>query len=199
MFRQLPEQRLSLVQQRHGELIHEAEQYRLARAHPFEMRPVRKETTMRSRVARLALVMFAGGVLATASLGVGVVSANSGQSHRDAEVTFTKWITTFPAMAGVDGGAVGPGAYSGEILKKTPGSVTVIDALYHINGSRHSFTALVEVKQTGLNAVILGVVTDGWEKGDLVNGEYTQVSCAHDGITTACFQGTLKLQPDSGR
>jgi hypothetical protein len=163
------------------------------------MGAVRKETTMRSRVSRLALVMLASGMLLPASLGVGAASANSGQAHRDADVTFTKWITTFPAMAGVDGGAVGPGVYAGEILKYAPGPVTVIDALYHINGSKHSFTALVQVKQTGLKAVILGVVTDGWEKGDLVNGQYTQVNCNHDGITTACFRGTLDLSPGSGR
>lgn len=163
------------------------------------MRTVGKESTLRSRIAHLALVAFTGGLLLTASLGVAAASANSGQAHRDADVTFTKWITTFPDMAGVDGGAVGPGAYSGEILKYTPGSVTVIDALYHINGSKHSFTALVEVKQTGLKAVILGVVTDGWEKGDLVNGQYTQINCDHDGITTACFRGTLDLSPGSGR
>jgi hypothetical protein len=163
------------------------------------MRTVRKESTLRSRVARLALAAFTGGLLLTASLGVAAVSANSGQAHGDNDVTFTKWVTAFPAMAGVDGGAVGPGVYSGEILKYTPGSVTVIDALYHINGSKHSFTALVEVQQTGLKAVILGVVTDGWEKGDLVNGQYTQITCDHDGITTACFRGTLDLSPGSGR
>jgi hypothetical protein len=162
------------------------------------MRAASKETTVRSRVARLALVMFAGGALLTATLGAGVASANSGPAHREVEVTFTKWITTFPAMAGVDGGAIGPGSYSGEILKYSPGPVTVIDANYHLSGSRHSFTALVEVKQTGLKAVILGVVTDGWEKGDLVKGEYTQINCDHDGITTACFRGSLDILQGSG-
>jgi hypothetical protein len=37
------------------------------------MRAASKETTVRSRVARLALVMFAGGALLTATLGAGVV------------------------------------------------------------------------------------------------------------------------------
>ena len=36
MFQQLPERRLWLVKQRHAELIHDAEQHRLARAHPEE-------------------------------------------------------------------------------------------------------------------------------------------------------------------
>jgi hypothetical protein len=42
-------------------------------------------------------------------------------------------------------------------------------------------------------AVIIGVVTDGWLKGNLVEGEYTQIQCPHDNITTDCFQGTLDI------
>jgi hypothetical protein len=34
LFRERPEERLWLVRQRQGELIHEAEEYRLSRAHP---------------------------------------------------------------------------------------------------------------------------------------------------------------------
>ncbi|MGD0863783.1 MAG: hypothetical protein ABSA21_13680 [Candidatus Limnocylindrales bacterium] len=36
MFQELPDHRLWLVKQRHAELIHEADQYRLARAHTDE-------------------------------------------------------------------------------------------------------------------------------------------------------------------
>jgi hypothetical protein len=157
------------------------------------MLTVSKGKATKSRLSGIALAVLTGAVLLTASLGVGAVTANSGQGHRDADVTFTKWIVSGFTMAGVDGGDVGPGVYAGEILKYTPGTVTVIDAIYHINGSKHSFTALVEVKQTGLKAVILGVVTDGWRKGDLVNGAYTQITCTHGGTTTDCFKGTLDL------
>ena len=76
--------------------------------------------------------------------------------------TFTKWVTTAPAMAGVVGGTCGSGSYAGEILKYTEGPTTVIEALYHFKGSKHSFSALVHVEQTGLKAVINGVVTKGW-------------------------------------
>jgi hypothetical protein len=48
----------------------------------------------------------------------------------------------------------------------------VLEALYHFTGSRHSFTALVHVVQSGSangsTAVITGVVTDGWLEGNLV-------------------------------
>ena len=47
------------------------------------------------------------------------------------------------------------------------------------------------VEQTGLHAVITGVVIDGWGKGNLVTGEYDEVKCDHDGVTTDCWRGTL--------
>jgi hypothetical protein len=111
--------------------------------------------------------------------------------------TFTKWITTSPTMAGVVGGADGDGIYAGEILKYTPGTTTVIEALYHFNGAKHSFTALVHVEQTGLKAAISGVVTEGWEKGDQVKGEYTQITSKQSPNGTA-FQGTLDIMGGSG-
>ena len=61
------------------------------------------------------------------------------------------------------------------------------------NGRIHSFTAHVYITQLDLKAVIIGVVTDGWLKGNLVEGEYTQIQCPHDNITTDCFQGTLDI------
>jgi pectate lyase len=110
--------------------------------------------------------------------------------------TFTKWITTAPSMAGVVGGADGDGTYAGEILKYTEGPTTVIEALYHFKGSIHPFTALVHVEQTGLKAVISGVVTEGWEKGDQVVGEYTQIKSTQSPNGTA-FQGTLNIMSAS--
>ena len=106
--------------------------------------------------------------------------------------TFTKWITTAPTMAGVVGGADGDGIYAGEILKFTPGDTTVIEALYHFNGKKHAFTALVHVVQTGMKAVISGVVTEGWSMGHQVKGEYTQITSTQSPNGTA-FQGTLDI------
>jgi hypothetical protein len=100
-------------------------------------------------------------------------------------------VTDWPNMAGVVGGSVGSGAFSGKVLDYNPGPTTVIAALYHFGGSRRSFTALMHVEQTGLHAVLVGVVIDGWGNGRLVRGEYTQITCSHDGITTDCFRGNL--------
>jgi len=61
----------------------------------------------RLRVHRLAAIVAVA--LLTMSLGAGVASAGGGRDHGIAQNTFTKWITTFPAMAGVVGGDVGAG------------------------------------------------------------------------------------------
>jgi hypothetical protein len=156
-------------------------------------------TAMQGKRRRMrAISVIATGMLLALSLGSGTALADGGRDHRDAENTFTKWITAYPAMAGVVGGDVGSGTYAGEILKYTPGDTTVIEALYHFTGSRHSFSALVHVEQTGLKARISGVVTDGWLKGSPVQGRYTQITCAHDATTTDCFQGTLDILRGSG-
>jgi hypothetical protein len=150
------------------------------------------------RTRTRAVALIAAVMLLALSLGAGTAVADGGQRHGDVHNTFTKWVTTWPAMAGVDGGAVGPGAFAGEVLKYTPGTTTVIEALYHFTGSRHAFSALVHVEQTGMKAVITGVVTDGWLKGSPVEGKYTQVTCAHDGTSTDCFRGTLDILRGSG-
>ncbi len=153
---------------------------------------------MRSIIRSRALALTIATVLLTLALsaGVGTALADGGRHHGDAENTFTKWLTDYPAMTGVVGGDVGTGTYAGEILKYTPGATTVIEALYHFNGSRHSFTALVHVEQTGdvpgSKAAISGVVTDGWLKGSPVKGKYTQITCSQAPNGT-CFQGTLDI------
>lgn len=138
--------------------------------------------------------LLAGAMLLALSLGPGTVLADGGRDHRTAENTFTKWISSYPAMAGVVGGDVGHGTYAGEILSLTvTGTGLEIDAAYHFGGSRHGFTALVHVVQTGFTdgstAVITGEVTDGWLRGNAVDGGYTQVSCAQG----TCYEGTLDI------
>lgn len=162
------------------------------------MRSIRPGTTTRVKGTPMrALALIAAVMLLALSLGAGTALADGGRHHGDAENTFTKWITAYPAMAGVVGGDVGTGTYAGEILKYTPGTTTVIEALYHFNGSRHSFSALVHVEQTGLEAVISGVVTDGWLKGSPVEGKYTQITCTQAPSGT-CFEGKLDILRGSG-
>ncbi|MEI7742946.1 MAG: hypothetical protein WCK58_04240 [Chloroflexota bacterium] len=152
-------------------------------------------TTTRTKGRRMrAMALAAMGMLLVLSLGSGTALADGGRHHRNAQNTFTKWITAYPAMAGVVGGDVGGGTYAGEILSLTVTATGLeIDAAYHFNGSRHSFTALVHVAQTGFadgsTAVITGQVTQGWLRGNAVSGAYTQVSCTQG----TCFTGTLDI------
>jgi len=120
-----------------------------------------------------------------------------GERGHTFDVTFTKWITTFPNMAGVVDGDVGDGSFAGEILNiNTVGNITTIEALYHINGSRHSFTAHVFVTQDNVAgmAVIVGDVIEGWLEGAHVTGEYKVLTNCTLGSSGTCFQGTLNMQ-----
>jgi hypothetical protein len=153
---------------------------------------------MRLKVTPLfaPLALLAGAALLILSLTPGVVSANDEWDRGNPENSFTKWVTNWPNMAGVVGGDVGRGTFAGEVLNYlpgAPGAPTFIEALYHFNGRNHSFTAHVYVTQLDLKAVIIGVVTDGWLKGNTVEGEYTQIPCSH----VVCFQGTLDILRDS--
>jgi len=141
-----------------------------------------------------AISVIAVGAILALTLGAGTALADGNRDHRNAENTFTKHITEYPAMAGVVGGDVGAGTYTGEILNlAVTGTGLEIDAAYHFSGSIHSFTAMVHVVQTGFDngstAVITGRVSDGWLRGNSVMGEYTQIACS----AGTCFQGTLDI------
>ena len=79
------------------------------------MRPIQKQA-IGSVVRRRLLVSIATVALLLVSLGAGTASAGGGQ-----HATFTKWITDWPNMAGVVGGSVGDGAFSGKVLDYSPG------------------------------------------------------------------------------
>jgi hypothetical protein len=144
----------------------------------------------------LALALLIVSATLSSPLGTPVALADSrGEKDQTFNITFTKWITTLPNMAGIVGGDVGTGAFAGEILTFIPGSdITNIEALYHINGKSHSFTAHVFVTENEVtrSAVIAGAVTDGWLKGGLVYGEYKIISCP-DKTSGVCFQGVLHV------
>jgi len=122
--------------------------------------------------------------------------------HGRVEVIFLKWVVgAGPLMAGVVSGDVGGGTFSGEILGASQtGNILTIDALYHVNGGAHQFTAHNHISQdnaTGI-AEITGSVIDGPLRGARVRGEYQVIHPC--GITNAadsgdlCFQGTLTIR-----
>jgi hypothetical protein len=157
----------------------------------------RKNLPIKTLSIVLIFALFAAFFAMPSSLGT---LAAQDKDDLNTEITFTKWITTAPNMAGIVGGEVGDGAFAGEILDRVPGDdFTSIEALYHINGGDHSFTAHVFVKQNMVTkiATIRGVVTDGWLKGRQVSGSYIVISCP-DQTNGVCFQGTLRSVPTTG-
>lgn len=164
------------------------------------MKPIRINRTALAGLCTRAVAVATAVALLTLALGAGVASAAGGPESRNAENTFTKWIVDFSegTMAGVVGGDVGDGTYAGQILAfsgtGTAADPVMITADYHFAGARHSFTARVDIVQIGARASISGVVTSGWLKGNVAEGEYAVTFCDHDLIThDQCFQGTLDI------
>ena len=148
-----------------------------------------------------------GLVLVATTAGAALAYSSDAKGHTFDD-TFTKWVTTWPPtndvpanMVGVVGGDVGPGTYTGEVISvNTVGNITSVQALYHFNGSKHAFTAelnVTEDESTG-TATITGQVTEGWLKGASVTGEYNvlavcPISTPGNAFGTVCFQGALHV------
>jgi hypothetical protein len=147
-------------------------------------------------LAVLGLALVAGFGVATQSQVTPVASADG---FGRTEVTFTKYVTNFPNMAGVVGGDVGTGTFVGEIITYDPtlggGKITRITANYHLKGSAHQSDALVTVWQFDNQfAVISGAVISGWRQGALVFGTYKVVSSGGpQSPADPCCQGTLYI------
>jgi len=128
--------------------------------------------------------------------------------HRNATVTWTKWITEritpsvengmlFATIAGDAGGDIGVGTVTGEAFNiVSPG---VFEAFYHFVGSKHSLTVHFNIVQISINGVVsgvvTGVVTEGWLKGNVVVGDYTGRACNdEEGLgLSLCFDGTAEI------
>jgi hypothetical protein len=119
------------------------------------------------------------------------------ENNGQVEIKFTKWITTFPLMAGVVGGDV-PGVFEGTVFQSTlmpGGQFTRIEARYDIiaNDPRHSFSALLHGKANNQTTqrVLNGVITDGWHAGAQVHVEFKPGPC----MQGTCFDGTILILP----
>lgn len=130
--------------------------------------------------------------------------------HGAAKINFTKWVTVpsprpgvFADMAGtITGGDVGDGQFTGEVLSRVVNaqSVVIVEAIYHVTGAKHSFTARIHAEQQipgiGQMGVISGVVTEGWLKGHSVEGEWTVIPpCGYGGGVGIgnCFEVNLDI------
>ena len=117
------------------------------------------------------------------------------------EVSFTKWYTTSPYMTGFT--CYGLSTYAGEILSRIPdGDFVLLRARYEITDprGRHSFKTVIEgrLDNTTGEAVLSGVVTEGWRIGTDVSVTFQRItSCAlavGPSVPGVCFQGTIKIQ-----
>ena len=148
----------------------------------------------------------------TSPSGVAGVAGAQTQARGGAnvEVSFTKWVTGFPAMAGVTGGDV-PGTFAGTVLSRDPfdnGTIVQLEARYEVTGANpaHSFVAHIEGKQNNptQKAVLNGTVIAGWLVGAQVQVTFdvivpaTGTSCVPEApVNRTCFQGTIRVMPGS--
>jgi hypothetical protein len=125
--------------------------------------------------------------------------ANGGAAN--VEVTFTKWITTFPTLAGVTGGDV-PGAFAGTVLSFIDnGTVAEVKARYEVLGTDagHSFVALVEGTQNNQTqqAVLNGTVVEGWLVGARVHATFDVINPCPEFGKSVCFTGVIRVMSGS--
>jgi len=144
----------------------------------------------------------------------GVTGVAGAQNHANGganvDVSFTKWITAYPAMAGVTGGDV-PGTFVGAILRRDPfdnGTIVQLEARYEVTGAdpAHSFVAHIEGQENlqTQKAVLNGTVISGWLAGAQVQATYDVIvppagtSCVPQApVNRTCFQGTIRVMPGS--
>jgi len=126
------------------------------------------------------------------------------------EVTFTKWFTAYPAMAGLTGGDV-PGTFAGAVLSRDPfdnGTIVQLEARYEVTATdpARSFVAHIEGKLNNRTqeAVLNGTVISGWLAGAQVHVTFDVVvpapstSCVLTApVNQVCFQGTIRVVPGS--
>ena len=134
-----------------------------------------------------------------------IQTQNSKNAAPLVEVTFTKWVTVFPSMAGFTGGDV-VGTYAGEVLSRTPfdnGVIVQLEARYQVidPSGLHSFTALIQGTQNNEigNAVLNGVITEGWLVGAQVHVTFQVITPCEFGERNVCFQGTIRVMPGSAK
>jgi hypothetical protein len=113
------------------------------------------------------------------------------------EVTFTKWIDTYPALEGFS--SYGPGTMAGEVLSRIDdGTFTHVVARYEITdpSGTQSFKTVVQGKandETG-RYDLNGIITWGWMIGAQVHVKFRRITPCEFGKRNICYQGTIQIQ-----
>lgn len=136
-----------------------------------------------------------------------------GDRNQPVELTFTKWVTTFPLMEGYWGDDLG-NEFVGEIFQRQVsqrqadncflpapncGRIIRLEAFYEIHNGAHSFTALIRGGTSGDTGAALldGTVLFGWRVGAPVHVEFQTIpgttGCVGAPLGATCFQGTIHV------
>ena len=130
------------------------------------------------------------------------MAAGHGDRNRPIEVTFTKWVTTFPLMEGYWGDDLA-NEFVGEVFQRQVsqrqadncflpapncGRIIRLEALYEFHNGDHSFTALIRGGTSGDTGAALldGTVLFGWRVGAPVHVEFQTIPG-----TTGCVGAPL--------
>jgi hypothetical protein len=121
--------------------------------------------------------------------------------RRPVEITFTKWVTTFPLMEGVIEGDV-VADFVGEILQRQVSvnpnlnGIIRLEAIYEVQAADRTFTALIRGGTNAVTgaAILDGVVLAGWRTGAPVHVEFdTLPGCPQATAGAPCFHGTIRI------
>jgi DNA-binding SARP family transcriptional activator len=113
------------------------------------------------------------------------------------EIAFTKWFTTYPAMAGFT--SHGPGTIAGAVLSRIDdGVLTHMIARYEVtdlNGTQ-SFKAVIQGEANNKTGRydLHGIVTWGWMLGAPVHVTFQRITPCNSGGHNICFQGTIQIR-----
>lgn len=157
-------------------------------------------STVRTR-GRVACVV---GAMALLFQFAPVMAASPDDRNRPVEITFTKWVTTFPLMEGFWGGDVA-NTYVGEILQRQVSvnpalnGIIRLEAIYEVHHGDQFFTALIRGGTNGVTgkAQLDGVVLAGWRTGAPVHVEFDTIpgttGCVGAPAGKTCFVGTIHV------
>jgi hypothetical protein len=155
-----------------------------------------KNMRIHSRVAAFA------SAIALSLLISPVLAGGKHDNNRPVDITFTKWITTSPAMAGFVGGDVS-GVFVGHIFHRdvSPnGHVVRLEAMYEVQDGDRTFAALIRGGSNPAGLGLLdGFILDGWRTGAPVHVEFQRTSTADGGCVgapdtvTVCLEGTIHV------
>jgi hypothetical protein len=159
------------------------------------------------------LMLVAVGPAHAAAQTVVVQGENDDRPNRPIDMTFTKWITTFPLMEGYWGGDLA-NEFVGEVFQRQVsqrqadncylpapncGRIIRLEALYEFHNGDRSFTALIRGGTSGDSGAALldGTILFGWRVGAPVHAEFQTIpgatGCFGAPPGATCFQGTIRV------